>query len=130
MPLSFSWTELMILFFVFLLFYSINIEIYANTTPSSSQNVACQFICFLSLVYIVSLEIFQIFYNLVSDKINDHLGSFKNWMEFLGFPLCVVALVCDLPSSDIYLRFSLYSITIMGVYFLFVSRLMLALTMT
>jgi Leucine-rich repeat (LRR) protein len=97
---------------IFLIFYSINIEIYARTEKSSGLNVTCKCICFLMLYILIVNE----FYELIHDK-KKYIKSFKNLVELFNFPLCVVALICDLSSSDIHLKSSLYSISILGAYF-------------
>jgi hypothetical protein len=111
------------LFFLFILFYSINIEVYASTAKNSGLNVTCKLICFLSLIYFIVLEIFQIGYNLAAETLKEYFSSFKNKVELIMFPLCVVALFCDLVSIDIHLKSSLYSISILFAYFIFTARL-------
>jgi hypothetical protein len=91
---------------IFLIFYSINIEIYARTEKSSGLNVTCKCICFLMLYILIVNE----FYELIHDK-KKYFKSFKNLVELFNFPLCFVALICDLSSSDIHLKSSLYSIS-------------------
>ena len=87
------------------------------------RDVTCKLICFLSLIYFIVLEIFQIVYNLGAGSIKEYFSSFKNKVELVMFPLCVVALFCDLVSIDIHLKSSLYSISILFAYFIFTARL-------
>jgi Leucine-rich repeat (LRR) protein len=122
-PRFFYYTNLLV-FFLFLLFYSINIEIYARREKSHGLNVTCKLICFLALGYFILHKLLQFIYN-VADKQRRkvYLSSFKHWLELLAFLLCLVALVCDYSSSDIHLKSSLYSISILLAYFTFASRL-------
>ena len=55
-PLIFYYSNLF-LFLLFLLFYSINIEIYTRTEKTSGLNVTCKCMCFLNLLYLILLEI-------------------------------------------------------------------------
>jgi Leucine-rich repeat (LRR) protein/uncharacterized membrane protein len=122
-PLFLYYCNLLI-FLLFITFYSINIEIYTREKKSSNLNVICKCICFLTLLYFIIYELLQLIYNL-SDKerLLEYFSAFKNCIELLMFPLCVASLVCDLTSSDIHLKSSLYSISILGAYFIFASRL-------
>ena len=86
--------------------------------------MTCKCICFLTLLYFVLFKVFQLIYNVVDrERRKVYLSSSKNWLELLVFLFCLVALVCDLSSSDIHLKSSLYSISILLAYFTFASRL-------
>jgi Leucine-rich repeat (LRR) protein len=111
------------LFSLFLLFYSINIEIYSKKDKNFGLNVTCKCVCFLTLFYFILLEFLQIVYTIASGRKFEYLRKYKNWSELLIFPLCIVALLCDLFSSEIHLMSSLYSMSILGAYFVFASRL-------
>jgi Leucine-rich repeat (LRR) protein len=112
----------LIFLLTFLVFYSINIEVYKNSN-SSSLNKACKGICITLLVYFIVLEMAQMLIMLFSYKILIYLSLSKNVFEILTFFVSFIALLIDLFTVNIEVKTSFYSITIILCYFVFIMRL-------
>ena len=113
----------LLFYLLFLVFYSINIEIYTYSDLNSSLNVACKCVSLISISYFFIIEYSQLVMYLYSRKICQYFYSIKNLAEFSNFPLCIFTMFYDMFGSDIEVKSSLYSVTILMSYFIFVQHL-------
>ena len=117
------------IFLVFLIFYSINIEVYKQHNSSSDSaklGNASKAICLLAVLYFFILELGQMFDSLDCNdrkKFFFYILKFKNLIELVDFLLCIVVIILDYTHSNSELKSALYSITIIFSYCIFVMRL-------
>ena len=114
----------LLMYLIFLVFYSINIEIYSKSDSSSSPlNLACKIICFILLFLFWCIEIGQIIVYAIKKDAFGYIFDFKNLAEFFNFPLCIFSLLYDIFGSNIEVKSSFYVVTILISYFIFIKRL-------
>jgi hypothetical protein len=145
----------LIIFSIFLIFYSINIEIYSRKGDYTDLDMKCKIICFSTLAYLIVIELFlmissiflatdlkslfiSIIKNIVFSVISNiplatdgqslFISLIKNIVVIFSFCSCMAALIIefrfkDLKSDWIHAISPLYSLTILGAYFIFASRL-------
>jgi Leucine-rich repeat (LRR) protein len=112
------------MYLIFLVFYSINIEIYSKSNTSSSKlNMACKLVCFIFLFIFWFIEIFQLIFYAIQRNVFGYILDFKNSAEFINFPLCIFSLFYDIYGSEIEVKSSFYTITILISYYIFIKRL-------
>jgi hypothetical protein len=117
---SFIYHSKLTLLLVFLIFYSINISIYyIGDTNSADLTFKSKIICYIILSIFIIIENFQ-FINSVKEKsFLTYITSFKNIIELINFPLCILTL--SLEDSDS--KSSLFSSTILMSYCIFILNL-------
>ena len=128
MPRYVYYTNLLI-YLVFLVFFSINIEIYKQQNSSSDSaklGTISKAICLTLAVYFFILELGQMFDSLDCkdrQKFFAYIQSFKNLIELTNFLLCIVIICFDYTQNNTEVKSALYSITIIFSYCIFVLRL-------
>jgi Leucine-rich repeat (LRR) protein len=105
----------LILYLLFITFYSINIENYL----SSSKLTFSRWVSLSLILYFILIEIFQLISSTIRNNILVYLASFKNWFEIFCFSLSVLTLC--LENGNV--KSSLFSISIILSYFTLVFRL-------
>ena len=114
----------LLLYLLFLAFYSINVEIYRDPLNYSPElNKACKWLSFGFLVYFLIIEIIQIVFSFIQAEILEHLSSFKNYCEIINYPLGIATIFIDLFTTNIEVMSSLYSITILLSYYILIQKL-------
>jgi hypothetical protein len=109
---------------IFLVFYSINIEIYSKSNASSSPlNMACKIICLIFLFIFWFIEMIQLIFYAIQKNVFGYILDFKNLAEFINLPLCIFSLFYDIYGSSIEVKSSFYTITILISYYIFIKRL-------
>ena len=112
------------MFFTFLVFYSINLEIYSKSDIHNSQlNLASKIICLIFSFIFLFLEVVQFIFHTFSKDAFGYIFNFKNFAEILNYPLCITSLFYDMFGSNIEVKSSLYSTTILISYYIFIKSL-------
>lgn len=104
-------------FLVFLVFYSINIEIYKNSY-SVLQDVS-KYISLAFLFYFFLLEIIEFLDSVISVNIFQYMFSYRNLIFLVNFPMCVATLF--LKPGDA--KSALYTVSILLSYCMFIQKL-------
>ncbi len=107
----------LLLYAIFLVFYSINIFIYDGQQSDLISN--SEIICLILLSYFMILEIMQLINSFRTRLLLIYWLKFKNILEMIDFPLCILTLV--LPNSES--KSALFSATILMTYCIFILRL-------
>ena len=114
----------LILYILFLIFYSINVEVYRDVESHSPElNQSCKWISIGFMVYFFIIEIIQIVYSLSEAEILEHLSSFKNYCEIINYTLGLVTIFIDLSTTKIEIISSFYSIAILLSYYILIQKL-------
>jgi Leucine-rich repeat (LRR) protein len=114
----------LLIYLIFLVFYSINIEIYPKSNASSSPlNLSCKVICFVLLFIFWFIEILQLIFYATESNVFGYILNFKNSAEFINFPLCIFSLFYDIFGSNIEVKSAFYTITILISYYILLKRL-------
>lgn len=100
------------LYFLFIIYFSIDIESYKNSEISYAKKNS-----FILIIYFLISEIIQLISS--GKRILVYFTSFKNWFELIGFTICILTLSFEkgLFKSD------LYSISILVSYCILIFRL-------
>jgi Leucine-rich repeat (LRR) protein len=117
MPRIIYYTQLFI-YVIFLAFYSTNIELYQKDDQVIMQN-ASKYISIIIIIYLIILEIIQIMDSIISNNLLTYLLSFRNQLLIINLPLSLTVLFLNMGET----KASLYSLTILLSYFIFIQRL-------
>jgi Leucine-rich repeat (LRR) protein len=117
---SFIYHSKLTLLLLFLIFYSIHISIYyMGDTNSADLRFKSTIICYIILSIFIIIELSQFIYSFFVISFVTYLRSFKNIIELVDFPLCILTL--SLEDSDS--KSSLFSATILMSYCVFILNL-------
>ncbi len=96
---SFIYHSKLTLLLVFLIFYSINISIYyIGDTNSADLTFKSKIICYIILSIFIIIEFSQFINSVKAKSFLTYITSFKNIIESINFPLCILTL--SLEDSD------------------------------
>ena len=118
MPRILYYTQLF-LYLVLVVFYSISIEMYRTGKDYIVIQNVSKYISVVLIIYFIFLEIIEMLDAILSKTILLYASSFKNWLLIVNFPLCITVLFLD--NNEI--KSSLYSLTILNCYFMFIQQL-------
>ena len=107
------------LYLLLVVFYSINIEIHRSGSDYVVIQNVSKYISLVLIIYFLFLEMIEMLDAVFSKTILLYGSSFKNWLLIINFPLCITVLFLD--NNEV--KSSLYSITILCCYFMFIQQL-------